>query len=88
MTALRIEVDGVVYRVLDGITRRGKLIVADPPAPWATSRIFRPRTGYKRLYLLVDAADRQIDEATLRRQLRAAEYLAEGPVRPWDVDPR
>jgi hypothetical protein len=46
---VRLELDGITYRVFDATMRGGKLIVANPPVPWATSRVFRPRKGHRRL---------------------------------------
>lgn len=87
--ALRFtDSDGTVFRVLDATMRGGKLMVADPPVPWATSRVFRPREGHRRLYRIQDAADRATDEATLRRQLAAAEYLPTMETGTKDQDPR
>ena len=85
---LRIVVDGESYRVFDATMREGKLIVADPPAAWATARVFRPVVGYRRLYPLKAPADRSIDEATLRRQLAASEYLPTSTPGPKEQDPR
>ena len=85
---IRLEVDGVTYRVFDAIMRAGKLIVANPPAAWATSRVFRPAKGHRRLYRIRDTADRATDEATLRRQLAAADYLPTVPAGAKDQDPR
>lgn len=81
--------DGVEYRVLDATMRAGELIVADPPVAWATSRVFRPREGHRRLYRLREPSDRLTDDATLARQLAAAEYLlsSSGSGREH-VDPR
>ena len=33
---------GVRYRVYDAVMRDGKMVVANPPASWATFRVFRP----------------------------------------------
>jgi hypothetical protein len=80
--------DGITYRVLDSTMRAGKLIVADPPAPWATSRVFRPATGYRRLFRIEAPADREIDSTTLARQLARAEFLPAGPPHVSVRDPR
>jgi hypothetical protein len=85
---VRLDLDGVSYRVFDATMRGGKLIVANPPASWATSRVFRPRKGHRRLYRLATPADRQTDEATLRRQLAGADYLPTMPAGAVDQDPR
>jgi hypothetical protein len=81
-------VDGIAYRVFDTAMRDGKIIAADPPAAWATARVFRPRRGHRRLYRLKTPEDRRTDEATLHRQLRAAEYLPTMPFGGKDQDPR
>jgi hypothetical protein len=44
--------DGITYRVLDSAWRKGKRLLANPPAAWATTRIFRPREGRWRFYPL------------------------------------
>lgn len=44
--------DGTRYRVLDATWRDGKRVIADPPAAWATTRIFRPADGRWRFYPL------------------------------------
>lgn len=44
--------DGTRYRVLDTRWRGGKCYYADPPAAWATTRIFRPTEGRLRFYPL------------------------------------
>jgi hypothetical protein len=85
---VRLEVDGVVYRVFDATMRAGKLIVGDPPKEWATTRVFRPRKGYRRLFRLKTPADRAFDEETLRRQLAAADYLPTMAPGATDQDPR
>jgi hypothetical protein len=85
---LRLEAEGTVYRVFDTTMRAGQLIAANPPAAWATSRVFRPKLGHRRLYRLRAPEDRQTDEATLRRQLAASEYLPTMPVGGSDQDPR
>jgi hypothetical protein len=85
---VRLELDGITYRVFDATMRGGKLIVANPPVPWATSRVFRPRKGHRRLYRLSTPEDRQTDGATLRRQLQRADYLPTMPAGAVDQDPR
>jgi hypothetical protein len=85
---IRLELDGIIYRVFDATMRGGKLIVADPPAPWATSRVFRPAKGHRRLYRLSTPEDRLTDEVTLRRQLARADYLPTMPAGAKDQDPR
>jgi hypothetical protein len=44
--------DGVVYRVLDTAWKDGRTIAADPPAGWATTRIFKAENGERRFYPL------------------------------------
>lgn len=44
--------DGTRYRVLDSAWRDGKRVFANPPARWATTRIFRPAEGRIRFYPL------------------------------------
>jgi hypothetical protein len=88
---LRITLDGIEYRVLDTVFRNGKHRAWDPPATWATARVFRPREGWRRLYHFASGEDRTaIDEATLRRQLASAEYFRHDLPRPrqWSIDPR
>jgi hypothetical protein len=70
-----VAADGVEYRVLDAAMRAGKLIVANPPVPWATSRVFRPREGPRRLYTFAKGESRAPEPVALEQQLRAAEYL-------------
>jgi hypothetical protein len=42
--------DGVRYRVLDIRMRDHKTYYANPPAAWATARVFRPAEGWWRHY--------------------------------------
>lgn len=44
--------DGTVYRVLDTAWKDGKRIAANPPAEWATTRVFRAESGKRRFYPL------------------------------------
>lgn len=44
--------DGTVYRVLDTAWKDGRRIVADPPAEWATTRVFHAEDGTRRFYSL------------------------------------
>lgn len=44
--------DGTVYRVLDTAWKDGRTIAANPPAEWATRRIFRAEDGTRRFYQL------------------------------------
>ena len=80
--------DGQRYRVLDCTMRNGALVFANPPAPWATSRVFRPATGYRRLYRFVKGESRDPTPDALARQLRGADYMATMPPGAADVDPR
>jgi hypothetical protein len=83
-----ITVDGVRYRVLDGIMRDGSMTVANPPAMWATFRIFRPEEGQRRLYYLKPGESRAPEQALLALQLQRAEYLPSGPLHEPASDPR
>lgn len=66
--------EGTVYRVLDGLFRRGRYPVVDPPGPaWIPLRIFRPRDGSPRQYRFSEGEDRTaLDDATLSRQFSTA----------------
>lgn len=44
--------DGTVYRVLDTAWKDGALVAANPPAEWATTRVFRAEDGTRRFYPL------------------------------------
>ena len=44
--------DGTRYRVFDMAWRDGEIVVADPPLPWAATRLFRPPQGEVRFYPL------------------------------------
>jgi len=79
--------DGVTYRVLDIRMRAGKTHYADPPASWATGRIFRPAEGWKRHYTFAEGEDRTPTEEALHRQLRAAGYLAQEKFDPSSRTP-
>lgn len=88
--------DGILYRVLDIRLQDCKTRYADPPAAWATGRIFRPKDGWKRHYTFKPGEDRTPSEETLRRQLASAGYLAREkfdpssrtpePPRAWESD--
>lgn len=80
--------DGVVYRVYDATMRAGSLVVANPQASWATSRVFRPKVGHRRLYRFAQGESRDPSNEQLERQLRVAEYLPTEKYRPADFDPR
>lgn len=45
--------DGERWRVLDTRWRDGRLYYADPPAPWATTRVFRAADRRERFCSLV-----------------------------------
>lgn len=62
--------------------------VANPPAPWAWFRVFRPEQGPRRLYYFTPGETRAPDGAELERQLRRAEYLSSGPAHQPAADPR
>lgn len=80
--------DGVVYRVLDCTLRDFKRTCANPPAAWATTRIFRPAEGYRRLYVFIKGEDREPSPEALARQLRSAEYMPTMPTGGFKGDPR
>lgn len=44
--------DGTRYRVLDTAWKEGTTVYADPPAEWATTRVFRAEDGTRRFYTL------------------------------------
>jgi hypothetical protein len=44
--------DGTRYRVFDTAWRDGKRVAANPPAEWATTRVFRAEDGSTRFYPL------------------------------------
>jgi hypothetical protein len=44
--------NGTVYRVLDTAWDEGRRILANPPAVWATTRVFRAESGERRFYQL------------------------------------
>lgn len=79
---------GVRYRVFDGTMKDGKTVVANPPAPWAKFRIFRPAEGSRRLYYFQPGEPRAPDGAELERQLRRAEYLPATATHEPAADPR
>jgi hypothetical protein len=79
---------GVRYRVLDARMHQGQMVVANPPAAWATFRIFRPEQGQRRLYYLKPGESRAPEPALLAQQLERAEYLPTGPVHQPAADPR
>jgi hypothetical protein len=82
------DAHGVRYRVLDARMTKGAWAFANPPAPWATCRIFRPKEGMRRLYYFKPGETRAPDGAELERQLRVAEYLPAQRYEPQNLDPR
>jgi hypothetical protein len=44
--------DGTRYRVLDTAWKDGRRVVANPPAAWATTRVFNAEDGSSRFYPL------------------------------------
>ena len=80
--------DGVAYRVLDAWMHNGSMVVANPPAGWATFRVFRPEEGQRRLYYLKPGESRAPAPALLELQLARGQYLpADGAHMPAP-DPR
>lgn len=65
--------DGTRYRVLDSAWRNGKRVVADPPAPWATTRIFNPGGGTHRWCAIRE----EVNENPTDEQLAAEFALSE-----------
>jgi hypothetical protein len=77
--------DGTVYRVLDTAWRDGRHTAADPPAAWATTRVFRAESGERRFYPLAflelyPDETREPRPEWLARQFARSE--ASGPRRP------
>jgi hypothetical protein len=79
---------GIRYRVLDGIMRGGAMVVANPPAMWATFRVFRPERGQRRLYYFKPGESRAPEPALLELQLQRAEYLPAERAHAPAPDPR
>lgn len=79
---------GVRYRVLDARMHNGAMVFANPPAAWATFRVFRPEEGQRRLYYLKPGESRAPEPALLEQQLQRAEYLPTGPAHEPAADPR
>lgn len=79
---------GVRYRVFDARMHQGKMAVANPPAQWATFRVFRPAAGQRRLYYFKPGDSRTPEPALLEQQLQRAEYLPSGPAQAPAPDPR
>jgi hypothetical protein len=79
---------GVRYRVLDARMAKGAMVVANPPATWATFRVFRPEQGQRRLHYFKPGESRAPEPALLAQQLARAEYLPSGPPAETVTDPR
>lgn len=79
---------GVRYRVLDGRMHNGAIVAANPPAAWATFRVFRPEQGQRRLYYLKPGESRAPEPALLAQQLERAEFLPTRPPSETAADPR
>lgn len=67
-TPLRVTIAHTPYRVYDATERDGRTIVANPPAPWATLRLFVVKMGWSERYYFQSEADRATDQRTLERQ--------------------
>lgn len=61
------------------------MIAADPPAPWATARVFRPKAGHKRLYRFKVGESREPADGLLAAQLLQSDYL---PAEKYDPSGR
>lgn len=79
--------NGMLYRVRDCTMRDGSLIAATPPASWATSHVFEPKAGHRRLYRFGAGESREPREQLLRVQLERAEYLPSEPPHSLSEDP-
>jgi hypothetical protein len=79
---------GVRYRVLDARMAKGEWTFANPPASWATCRIFRPKEGMRRLYYFKPGESRAPEPALLEAQLQRAEYLPSHKPDDQPLDPR
>jgi hypothetical protein len=83
---------GVRYRVLDARMHQGKMALANPPAAWATFRVFRPEQGqrrlYYRLYYFKPGESRAPEPGLLDQQRQRAEYFPSGPAQEPAADPR
>lgn len=82
------DATGVRYRVLDAIMRAGRMVHANPPAAWATFRVFRPAEGQRRLYYFRPGESRAPEPVLLEQQLQRAEWLPERPYESPSIDPR
>jgi hypothetical protein len=83
-----LTVAGVRYRVLDASMHHGGMKVANPPAYWATFRVFRPKEGQRRLYYFKPGESRAPEQALLEQQLQRAEYLPSHKLEDQPLDPR
>lgn len=83
-----VTVEGVRYRVLDATMHQGKMAVANPPAVWATFRVFRPEEGHRRLYYFRGGESRAPEPVLLEQQLQRAEYLPTHKYQDTLIDPR
>ncbi|MDB4916813.1 MAG: hypothetical protein JWM95_4457 [Gemmatimonadetes bacterium] len=72
-------VTGEVYRIYDTRIVRKRSRYADPPAPWAEGRVFRPLEGWWRHYNFRPGESHEPTDGALARQLRHAGYLARRP---------
>lgn len=68
-------VDGVRWWVLDARMHQGTMVVANPPAAWATLRVFRPEQRQRRLYYLKPGESRAPKPALFALRLERAEFL-------------
>lgn len=76
-TPLRVTLFHERYRIYDATEHKGRTIVANPPVPWATLRIFVERSGFfTERYYFQSEADRATDQRTLERQLANREREA------------
>lgn len=73
-----VTIGATEYRVYDATEHEGRTLVANPPVPWATFRIFVAYMGWKDRYYFRSEADRVLDQHTLERQF--AEREREAPV--------
>lgn len=69
------DADGVRYRVLDAVMGERPLTVANPPASWASIRVFRTRSGMRWVYTFRRDETRAPGPLELARQLDAADVL-------------
>lgn len=74
--------DGLLYRVHDCTPVDGRTVVADPPSPQATMRLFQSTQGLRRLYRFTDTETREPTDMALHRQFAASETLPDAPSPP------